>query len=103
MPADPLEEVRRLATSPEVYLVGGGALAAVARLALYSGPPRPRKIALLDGLATAVLGFAAGEAAFWWTSNEHASLAAGVVLGVLGWNEIRHWAWVARMKAGGTP
>jgi hypothetical protein len=96
-----MDALGRALSSPEAMGLGAGIVAAIARLALYVGPPRPRMVALMDALATVALGLAAAEAAMWWTANPHAALAAGVVLGVLGWNEVRRWAWVARSKLGG--
>ena len=98
MPNDPVEAITRVAASPEGLAIWAGLLAAGARLATYAGPPRPRSVAMLDALATIALGFIGFEAAFWWTSNHHAALAAGGAVGVLGWNEVKRWAWLARIK-----
>jgi hypothetical protein len=100
MPNDPVDSIARVAVSPEGLAIWSGMLAAGARLATYTGPPRPRSVAMLDALATIALGFIGFEAAFWWTANDHASLAAGALVGVLGWNEVKRWAWAARMRLG---
>lgn len=100
MPNDPVDTLARAAISPEGMAMGSGLLAAVARLATYAGPPRPRGVAMLDALATIALGFIGFEAAFWWTGSDHAGLAAGALVGVLGWNEVKRWAWLARTRLG---
>lgn len=101
MPHDPLDTLSRAAVSPEGLAVASGLVAALARLATYTGPPRPRSVAMLDALATIALGFIGFEAAYWWTANDHAALAAGALVGVLGWNEVKRWAWAARARFGG--
>jgi len=102
MPNGPWEHLVDAIRSPEAIGVGSGVLAAAVRVINYSGPPRPRSVAMCDALATIALGFLGFEGALWYTSNDHAALAVGGIVGVLGWNEIKRWAWTLRVKIGGS-
>jgi hypothetical protein len=88
---DPAEAAAREAATAAAHLpfLAIGAGAALVRLLTYSGPPRPWRVVLMDGLVMVLVGFGAAEAAvaIGWTL--HGAVAAGIAAGLLGWETLK--------------
>lgn len=93
---DPREAARAAAAlgdaSAHGALLAAGVGAAVLRLALYSGPPRPVGAALLDCFVMLVVGFGAAELAFGIWGNMHVAIGTALTAGVLGWETVKRLA-----------
>jgi hypothetical protein len=73
----------------DLALVGAGIAAAVVRLAVYSGPPRPLRAVLLDSAVMCSVGLLAGEVALGLTDSVRVGISVGVLSGVTGWEVIK--------------
>lgn len=77
---------------PHLAMGAAGVGAAVLRMATYTGPPRPWKAVLLDGLAQVLVGYSVAALALWATGSAHAALGAGIGSGLLGWEMLKRYA-----------
>lgn len=82
--------------APHLAMGGAGVGAAVLRIATYTGPPRPWRTVLLDGIAQALLGYSVAALMLWWTGSMHGAIGAGIGSGLLGWEILKRYA-AARM------
>lgn len=73
----------------DIALLGAGVGAAILRLAIYSGPPRPIGAAAIDSVVMCAIGLACGEVVIALTDNLRLGLAAGVLSGIVGWEGIK--------------
>jgi len=88
---DPTEAAAREAAGAAAHLpfLAIGVGAAAVRLLTYSGPPRPWRAILADGVVMVLVGFAAAEAAIAAGLKEHGAVAAGIAAGLLGWESLK--------------
>jgi hypothetical protein len=80
-------EAAKVAAHLPLLAIGVGA--AAVRLLTYSGPPRPWRAVIMDGLIMVLVGFGAAEAAMAMGWREHGAVAAGISAGLLGWESLK--------------
>lgn len=78
--------------APHLAMGAAGVAAAVLRLATYSGPARPWRAVLVDGLVQSLVGYAAASLTLWQTGSTHAAVGAGIMSGLLGWEAVKRVA-----------
>lgn len=84
--------------APHLAMGAAGVAAAVLRLATYSGPVRPWRAVLVDGLVQSLVGYAVAALALWWTGDMGAAVGVGIISGLLGWEAVKRVA-SARLHA----
>jgi hypothetical protein len=84
--------------APHLAMGAAGVAAAVLRLATYSGPARPWRAVLVDGLVQSLVGYAIAALTLWWTGSVAASVGAGILSGLLGWEVVKRIA-CSRLQA----
>lgn len=72
-----------------LLLIGGAIMAAVLRLASYSGPPRPIGVVFLDGIVMMLVAMMVGEVAVGAGANAHLAVGLGISTGLVGWETVK--------------
>ena len=67
-------------------------MAAVLRLATYSGPPRPFGAVLLDGVVMGGVALGVGEIAVGMGASPHLAVGLGIGSGLVGWEAVKGFA-----------
>ncbi len=74
-----------------LIFVATGVGAAVLRIISYTGPPRPVRAVVLDGVVMLIVAFGVAELILAVANSLHAAIGCGLLSGLIGWEMLKRF------------